>query len=158
MAVAFVIGFAMMWNDTKKEINNVWYDSMKKENDLPEWVHVAQKVPDNFFTRKLLRTDLVYSVPDFTRENSFWNILGNSLDETKKHDPLVMTAEFLTGKLHLTGDIKIKILKSMYELKHEAQDRLWSGDHLLTSNVNTEVRFWPDCNMTYTEKTVTVSK
>ena len=68
-----------------------------------------------------------------------------------------MTAEFLTGKLQLTDDIKIKILKSMYELKHEAQDRLWSGDNLLTANVNTEVRFWPDCNMTYTEKTVTVS-
>jgi hypothetical protein len=40
--------------------------------------------------------------------------------------------EFLTGKLQLTHDIKIKILESMYELKHEAQDRLWSGDNLLT--------------------------
>ena len=45
----------------------------------------------------------------------------------------------------------------MYDMRHQAQERLWSGDHLHTSFVNTEIKLWPKCNMAYTEKTLTVS-
>jgi XrtN system VIT domain protein len=158
LAVAFVVGYTIMWNNNKRQLNNAWYQSTTGGNELPVWVNVAQNVPDNFFTRKLLRTDLVYSIPGSERGNLFWRIPDmNSLDETKKHDPLVMTAELLTGKLGLTNQDRVKVLTSMHHLRHETGDRLWSGEHLSTESINTEVRFWPDCNITYTEKTITVT-
>src|SRR6185503_16517596 len=156
-ALAIIIGYTIMWSKTKGDINQAWNDGFNKEKDLPAWINVAKEVPDNFFARKLLRTGLVYSVPGSGMNNLFWDIPGNELGETKRHDPLVMTAEFLSGKFGLDNDEKIRILQSMHPLKHDQQDRLWNGDHLTTENINTEVRFWPDCNMTYTEKTITVS-
>jgi XrtN system VIT domain protein len=157
--VTFVLTYAIAWSDAKKEIDSAWYDSIKIKNDLPAWVNAAQKIPDNSLTRKLLKTGLVYSIPEAVSaaDDFFWRMPGRNIGESKKHDPLVMTASFLTGKIGLDDEAKIKILESMFRLQHEAGERLWPGDHLYTENVNTEVKFWPACNMTYTEKTLTVT-
>ncbi|HLG39767.1 MAG TPA: XrtN system VIT domain-containing protein, partial [Chitinophagaceae bacterium] len=155
--VGFVLCYAIMWNDNKKELETAWQSSLKNTNDLPSWINIAESTPDNFFTRKLLRTDLVYSSPESGRESFFLGIPSRNFGEAKKHDPLVLSSVFLTGKIQFDIDIRKKILESNFRLRHEAEDRLWSGDHLSTSKVNTEVRFWPACNITYTEKTITVS-
>jgi XrtN system VIT domain protein len=73
-AVAIVIIYALMWNSNKNKINYAWRDSIQKDNDLPVWVNVAEKVPDNFFTRKLMRTGLVYSTPNSDPESIFWRM------------------------------------------------------------------------------------
>jgi XrtN system VIT domain protein len=157
VALAFVIGYLVMWNDTRSQINETWSNSIKNNEELPAWVTAGQKMPDNFFSRKLLRMNLVYHSPAHTGQNFFWGMPFSKLDEPKKHDPLVTTAAFIAGELSMEDDDKIDILKSKFALRHEANDRLWSGDDLITESVNTEVRFWPACNITYTEKTLTVT-
>ena len=118
---------------------------------------VSQKIPRNNMSEKMLKAGLVYSVPASETFNFFWGIPGRNFGEERKHDPLVMMAAFCAGIPSMeTGD-RVKVLESMYGMRHQAQERLWSGDHLHTSFVNTEIKVWPNCNMAYTEKTLTVT-
>lgn len=140
-------------NDTAGTTANL---STLKENKLPVWVSIAQQLPKNFVTEKYLKTDLVYTTP---RESSNWfwgEPGGNSFDEPKKHDPLVMIASFLFGRTTLDDKDKINILKSMYNSRHLAQDRLWAGDDLETINVVSNIMIYPEYRMAYTEKTLTI--
>jgi len=156
-AIGVIAVYAVMWNNTKKEIDQTWRNSLRNEDELPAWVTAAQKMPDNYFSQKILRTNLVYSTSENLTGSFFWGTSANKLDEVKKHDPLVTMAVALVGDLQMSDDDKISILKSKFTFRHEAQDRLWSGNHLFTEDVSTEVRFWPACNITYTEKTITVT-
>ncbi len=45
----------------------------------------------------------------------------------------------------------------MHDSRHQAQERLWEGDDLLTEHINTEVKIWPQFGISYTEKMITVS-
>jgi XrtN system VIT domain protein len=154
--LAICTWFNYQWkqiNDTTGLIANL---STLKENKLPTWVSIAQLLQKNFVTEKYLKTDLIYTTP---KENSNWfwgNTGGNSFDEPKKHDPLVMIASLLFGKTKLDDKEKINILKSMYNSRHLAQERLWSGDNLETINVVSNIMIYPEYRMAYTEKTLTI--
>jgi hypothetical protein len=60
------------------------------------------------------------------------------------------------GDINLDEKDRIKILEAMYDSRHQAQERLWSGDKLKTANVITNVKIFPEYRLAYTEKTLTV--
>lgn len=153
----FVIIYVFQWSTISKQIDTAVYDSVKNETGLPAWMVVSQKIPRNNLTKKILKAGLVYSIPQSNEFDFFFGMPGRNFGEEKKHDPLVMMAVFFTGKPAIEEDERIKVLESMYDMRHQAQERLWSGDHLYTAFVNTEVKVWPGCNMAYTEKIVTVT-
>jgi XrtN system VIT domain protein len=155
--VVIVLFFVTQWNHVSRVITKASDQSlMNEKNDLPEWVVIAQHLPKNSITEKILKTELVYSTAS---ENSGWQFLDmptKSFEEVKKHDPLIMIATFFMGKPHITDDNKIKILEAMYDSRHQAQERLWSGDDLQTSHVLTNVRIFPSLHIGYTEKIIAV--
>lgn len=153
----FIIIYLIQWSNTAKEIHTVLNEARKNKTELPTWTVVAQKIPRNDISKKILKTELAYSVPSSDNFNLFWGLPGRSFGEEKKHDPLVMMATFFMGKPGIDEEEKIKVLESMYGMRHEAEERLWSGDHLYTEFVNTEIKLWPKCNIAYTEKTITVT-
>lgn len=147
--------FAGLWNSEKQKIQQVLNDSAK-QTELFSWVYSSQHIPVNNLTGKILRTSLVYTAPNFDGSNFFWNIPAMNMGEKKKHDPLIVICELFSPKLSLTQEDRFKILQSKFQLRHETTERLWAGDHLSTSLVNTSVRLWPQCNISYTEKTITI--
>src|SRR5688572_8996081 len=153
----FIVIYLIQWSNTSKEIHTVLQEAKKSKTELPSWAVVSQKIPRNNISKKILKTELVYSVPESDNFNFFWGLPGRNFGEEKKHDPMVMMATFFMGKPVLQDEEKIKVLESMYGMRHEAEERLWSGDHLYTEFVNTEVKLWPQCNIAYTEKTITVT-
>ena len=150
--LSFIVIYLIQWSNTSKEIHTVLQEAKKNKTELPSWAVVSQKIPQNSITKKILKTELVYSVPGSGNFNFFWGLPGRGLGEERKHDPMVMMATFFIGKSALQEEEKIKILESIYDMRHEAEERLWSGDHLYTEFVNTEVKLWPQCNIAYTEK------
>jgi XrtN system VIT domain protein len=155
--VAFVACYVGLWNTSKKQLDHAWQEGSIHTDGLPAWVNVAQKVPSGFFLKKILKTEFMYSTPGDESDNFLWRVPVRNFGEQLRHDPLVMTAAFLTGTPKMETDTKIKILESLHGLRHEGQERLWVGDHLFTKQVNTEVKVWPACNIAYTEKTLTVT-
>lgn len=68
-----------------------------------------------------------------------------------------MLGAFFSGKSNLATDQRRSILESMYNSRHQAQERLWSGKDLFTEHVNTIAQIWPQLSIAYTEKIVTVT-
>ncbi|MDX5419873.1 MAG: XrtN system VIT domain-containing protein, partial [Hymenobacteraceae bacterium] len=51
---------------------------------------------------------------------------------------------------------KIKILESMYDARHQAEERLWSGNNLSTVSVVSQVKLYPAYRLAYTEKVLSI--
>jgi XrtN system VIT domain protein len=154
-----IIAFVIQWGIITNDINTTYrYATVRENEGWPAWVTLAQNVPHNVITEKVLKTDLVYTsakrIDDF---GFFWSMPSRNFGEEKKHDPLVMIATLFVGEANLNEEHRIKLLQAMYDSRHQAQERLWDGDDLITENINSAVRIWPQFGIAYTEKTLTVS-
>jgi XrtN system VIT domain protein len=159
ISVVAIIAFIIQWGLITNDINTTYRHATVRENEgWPAWVTLAQNVPQNLLTEKVLKTGLVYSsakkIDDF---DLLWSMPSRNFDEEKKHDPLVVIATLFVGEVNLNEEHRIKLLETMYDSRHQAQERLWDGDDLITENINTAVRIWPQFGIAYTEKTLTVS-
>jgi XrtN system VIT domain protein len=152
---AFTIGFVLVfmgeWNSRISKIETMANQSVIHENSgLPVWVEVAQRVKKDWISERILKSDLVYTTHnksfhwDFFPMSRFWG-------EAKKHDPLVFISS-LISKSSLSNDDRVKILQSIFADRHQANERLWSGDNLTTSYIVSDVDIYPALRLAYTEK------
>lgn len=155
--VILIIVYIIQWAIMTNTINtNYRYATVRENQGWPAWISLAQSIPHNGLTEKMLKTGLVYSTVGKTAD-FFWSIPSRNFDEEKKHDPLVLIATLFSGEINLSEETRIKLLEAMYDSRHQAQERLWTGDDLFTEHVNTSVRIWPQFGIAYTEKVITVS-
>lgn len=152
--IVFTIFFVVQWNITQNKIQEAYQKSFTTTTDeVPNWVAVAQKVENNWITERILKGDLLYQ--NFDNRFSFMPTVGNF--ERLQHDPLVMTASLFSKKLAIENNEKIKILGAIQDISHETQVRLWSGDQLVTQDIITQARIYPEYRLAYTEKTLTIA-
>ena len=157
LSVVITAIFMIKWHQANILISRACDRSlMDEKNDLPEWVVIAQHLPPGPVTEKILKTGLVYSVAPEDKEWTFFDLPDGNFDEVRKHDPFVMIATWIFGKPVLTSEQKIKILETIYDSRHKAQERLWSGDDLRTNHILTNVRLYPNLRLAYTEKIISV--
>lgn len=154
--VMVIVTYTVMWSMEVKELNRGYLAALTSEAELPGWVQVAQRTGNNPLAEKVLKTDLIYKTADW--ENNLLLTMPEVArgEEQKVHDPLVMISVLFSGHLLAPVEDRARILKDRYKARHQALDRLWSGDHLSTENVNTRVRVWPEMHLAYTEKIITV--
>lgn len=158
VSMAVIIVFVVRWAILTNEINTTYRQATVRENEgWPAWVSLAQRIPNTGLAKSVLKIDLVYSTGSGILDDFFWSVPTRNFGEEKKHDPLIMIASFFSGKINLSEENRIKLLESMHDSRHQAQDRLWSGDDLLTEHINTDVKIWPQFGISYTEKVITVS-
>ncbi|PUZ21631.1 XrtN system VIT domain protein [Chitinophaga costaii] len=151
------IAHIIWWNQETKSMNLAYQRTLVKSgNMLPPWMSVSQQLPQNLLTKRILETDLVYEVPDLSNGYSFWEMPHRSYDEPLQHDPLIMMSSLFSGPLSIPEDDRISMLESLYNKRHAAQERLWSGKGLQTTFVNTAVQLWPALHLAYTEMNVSV--
>lgn len=128
-----------------------------KSMELPTWVNIAQKLPHNFLTEKILKTGIIYMAPGEWSDFSLWSAPQREYDGEIKHDPLFITSAFIFGKTNVSEEDRLKILNVIYDKRHFSEDRLWSGKDLATTKVSTTADLWPRYHMAYTENTITVA-
>jgi XrtN system VIT domain protein len=154
----FATCYCLVWNANVRTLNAAYQHAVSEGSDqLPAWMQVAQRMNHNSLTEDILKTSLVYTVPQWSG-NAMWSMPGGSLGELQKvHDPLVVMANLFSGPVLLDETDRIRILTTQFEARHHTEERLWSGRDLTTDNVVTNVRIWPDNHLSYTEKVVTLS-
>lgn len=154
LPVLIGMGFTIAWNNLNKKVSAAFQQTLIDDNtDLPGWVRVAQTIPLNSMTEKYLKSDLVYTLPSQTWD---WSLPTRDYEEVRQHDPLIMFAAAFSKPPALSQEERIKILESVYDARHKTLNRLWSGNHLVTQSVLSNVRIWPESRIAYTEKTITV--
>ncbi|RFZ85744.1 XrtN system VIT domain-containing protein [Mucilaginibacter terrenus] len=157
-AVPVVIAgvFLFYWGQASDKINFAVNQNTLNEGKLPTWVAVSRQLERTPVTERIMKAGLVYHEvsPD---GNLFWGGFPTmSFDAKKEHDPLVVLATLFFEKPNLDESDQINILKAMYNSRHQAQERLWSGDQLQTVSVISNVKLFPEYRFAYTEKTLTL--
>jgi XrtN system VIT domain protein len=153
--VAYAASFAIEWSNRNAKIERIVNQSViYNDVELPAWVTIAQSVESDWITERILKSDLVYTTPNIGGD---WDFMPNgvSWSEVKKHDPLVYIASRFS-KNSLSKEDRIKILQSFFRGRHQAQERLWSGDNLSTSYVVSDVDIYTGLRIAYTEKYINV--
>ena len=152
----FIAVFSVQWYGINRQLSIAYHDSNSPFNnqELPLWVEVSKNIPDSWMTQKVLKSGLVYTIADI--ENFHWLPNGNSFNEKKKHDPLVVIGSFFSGRLKMNNNEKIKLLETMFKERHKTERRLWRGDDLYTKNMVTNIQLFPEYRLAYTEKTFTI--
>lgn len=149
--------YVITWNNNVNHLNKVYAAAtIKGDNQLPVWIHVAQQTGSNDLIGKILKTDLIYTSGSW-KENFLWNVPKRKFGEEQQlHDPLVVLSNLFSKKIMIPENERVKILESQYNSRHQALKRLWSGDHLRTKTVASHIRIWPEMHLSYTEKIITV--
>ena len=149
LPIVFVVVFAISWNISGHQINQTHQQASSIELDIPQWVYMAQHINNNLFNDLFLKQDILY--PSHPNWGS-WDRLNNSFAENQKHNPLVVIAQIFSPKLNLSKQDRLKILTQNPKSRHQAKDKLWRGDYLITDKIETKVEIMPQYRMAYTEK------
>jgi XrtN system VIT domain protein len=142
------------WNTRIANMQKTSNQSVLREDQaLPIWVEVAQQIKKDWISERIIKSDLVYT----THKGFHWDIfpIGRVWRETKKHDPLVYLSS-LVSKSSLSYDDRVRILQSVFADRHHANERLWSGDNLITSYIVSDVDIYPALRLAYVEKYLNV--
>lgn len=150
LTLSVVAAFAGLWTTRVKAIERIANISvLHPDTELPVWVKVAETVNNDWVTERMLKSDLVYKVASDFRWNDFSRPV--SWNEQREHDPLVFIAT-LFRRAPLSREERIKILEAITDSRHKAQQRLWSGDNLVTSDIVTDADIYADLHLAYTER------
>lgn len=147
------IYFLVRWNSINEEVHHTTASIITRpNNELPQWVLLCQNMKDDAITKKIVASDLMHDSFQWFRTPGI-----GSFSETVTHDPLVIIAELFFGKVDLSNDTRVKILKSQYNARHKAQRKLWSSRDLKTTDVLNNIRIVPEYRLSYTEKILTIT-
>lgn len=151
-----VLLFVMQWNQTNQLINKTYAEHQSSNTyGLPAWVALSQNLSDGFFTQRILKGEILYTTL-YGNSWNFWRSTGNSFQDRKEHDPLIAIASYFSGKINLSREDRIQILKFYSENRHDTERKLWSGKNLITSQIEHKTSLYPEYRLAYTEKTFTI--
>ncbi len=140
--------------------------TIRKTSDLPDWVLIAQQLnttkngvdwnAHGWITNRLLLSNRVYDRGRFFDSNN-WGLSGlTALDDVRQHDPLVVIASRLLPADVLSDADQLSLLKVLSADRHGTAEKFWTGRHLTTEDVVSQVRIWPQFRLSYTEQTVRI--
>lgn len=150
LTLCYVLGFVVEWNIRIKNVERTVNQAvLENQSELPLWAKIGESINTDWITKRMLKSDIVYSV---SNDDLNWNFLpSRNWDEQRKHDPLVFLAS-LTRKTSLSEEGRIHILQAITDSRHKTEERLWSGENLTTSYVVTDVDIFPELRIAYTEQ------
>lgn len=155
ISIGVIVLFFMQWNNVQKSIEkvNVSYIT-SEENTMPKWVILAEELPKNNFSEMIMMGDFKYEIIDDWFMSRGINT-GNSLGDKGMHEPLLNIAKLFGNKtIELNDQERIAILKTNFNNRHETARKLWTGEHLITSQCITDAVIYPSYRLSYTQKTV----
>ncbi|MCB0734930.1 MAG: XrtN system VIT domain-containing protein [Flavobacteriales bacterium] len=120
------------------------------DNDLPIWVTVSSKLPDDVFTKLALG-----GMAEFNTGQGFEPSFL-SARRGDEHNPFMVVLSLFQEQIDLDQSEREKILKSLYNHRHQNEEHLWSDESLITKAVVTNIRLYPDYRTAYTELTLSI--
>lgn len=158
ISVLVITMYCFRWAMVQSNMEAAYYNAAKPgKARWPAWVDALQTLPGGPVAARVLRSDIVYTVPDFEDGFDFFEAPRIRWEESKKHDPLVVTAALFAGKISIPQEDRIRMLQTIHDERYGAEERLWSGNNLETVHMNSEVQIWPAMHLAYAEKTITVA-
>ncbi|GAB3499576.1 hypothetical protein GCM10027341_23180 [Spirosoma knui] len=150
-----VILFLMSWISDRNQMEQVRMEAATRNtSDLPDWVLIAQQLKPNWITNRLLLAGHVYDEGHFFNDGGWGLDHLTAFDDVKQHDPLVVIASNLFPASDLPETERINLLKVLQNERYGTEEKFWTGRHLSTKDIVSQVRIWPEFRLSYTEKTM----
>jgi len=151
------MGFAFQFYQVNESFREAYAEEQSPfaNSDFPAWVNASKDISNGWITERVLKSGIYYSVLDKHHFRIGMDGLNISGIRTH-HDPLVVVGAFVSGQLNIDRTERIRLLKTMYNERHAVAPRLWRGDDLTTTDIETNVQVFPDYRLAYTEKTLTI--
>lgn len=139
------------WSTIQTQIKDIIAENnLNPGNSLPEAITLAQKLPSDPLTDKIL-------ISPFRSQQFFGDEFGfNGAGEHKFHDPLSLIAIAAFGPLQLDEETVSHILNIRKDYRHKTTEKLWTGISLTTSSVSNNIQVFPEYRIAYHEKTVVI--
>ncbi|GAB4023699.1 hypothetical protein GCM10028773_42090 [Spirosoma koreense] len=149
--------FLVGWTQTRTQIERTKQQAIvRKTSDLPDWVLIAQRLKPGWITDRFLLSNQVYDQGSFFDGGSWIPGTRTSLDDVRWHDPLVVIASRLFPTNVLSDKEQLSVFKTISADRHNTEEKFWTGRHLTTEEVVSQVRIWPQYRLSYTEKTIRI--
>ncbi|MBC7774522.1 MAG: XrtN system VIT domain-containing protein, partial [Phycisphaerae bacterium] len=150
-----VLVFSAAWYQVSNRMTiNAGYKH-NESTELPGWVTVSQKLEKNWLNGYLLKAVAEGNMP--TQSGPFGGFLSPAFGG-KENDPMMQIAAAVSPRPELDETECRKIYAAQYNARNVMEERLWSGDDLLTTNVKSTVMLDPGHRLSYTEKVLTVAQ
>lgn len=117
------------------------------DGDLPEWLQRASHLPVNHVTEMLLQPDRGSGMALFGEQSLFDPLAflaSVHLSSSRSHD-VALSSPDAGRMLHL-----------LFGHSFAHLDRLWRGDSLITTDMNSHVQLHPELRVAYTETTLSI--
>ncbi|MES2516412.1 MAG: XrtN system VIT domain-containing protein [Bacteroidota bacterium] len=152
MIPLFVLGlYVNKWHTIQNQVKDILASkNMQLENQLPDAIQLAQKLPSDPMTEEILLSPVM--------SQHFWaDGFGlNGMGQQKFHDPLSVISVALFGDLDIDYKTVQTLLNIRKDYRHRSTDRLWTGISLSTSAVSNNIRIFPEYRVAYHEKTFVI--
>lgn len=153
-SLGFIAQYVVRWKIRVNALDRSLSAAKTAGNNLPAWVNVAEDCTLTTLDESILRTDFSWHP---NSDASFDWVPRQSFADKQVHDPLIVMATFFCGTPRLTENEQTMILKALFYVRHKAQQRIHIGEHLITSEVSTDVQLWPQFHLSYTEENITIA-
>ncbi|RHX88543.1 XrtN system VIT domain-containing protein [Leptospira stimsonii] len=155
VSALFLLGYSsyyfIQWNQAETVLTKP--ESLLGHNridgDLPEWIQKAARLRANHVTEMVLQPDRRSQMGLFASQSQF--------------DPLAYFASqgFLSlfrtePRTRITSEDAGKILHLLFGRSHAYLERLWRGNSLITTDLDSHVQVYPDLRVSYTESTISI--
>ncbi|MFD2570747.1 XrtN system VIT domain-containing protein [Spirosoma soli] len=149
--------FMTGWMNDVNKMQSVRMEATTRQtSDLPEWALIAQRIKPNWITNRLLLAGRVYDQGHFF-DGDGWGLSHlTALEDVREHDPLVVIASRIFPATTLPAAEQLNLLKVLHNERHGTEEKFWTGRHLTTEDVVSQVRIWPQFRVSYTEKTLRI--
>lgn len=147
--------FVYQWSDIQKDIKSARATYQQMENsDLPEWVYLASALSPDLLTQKVL-------IANGRTQRTYWedsNFMGSgpSGSQFTRHNPIALAAMILYGDIDMDRRDKIKLLEAQYDCRHMTHRRLWSGEQLITQQIESEIDIFPSYRLAYEQMAISI--
>lgn len=154
--LSIIITIATAWYQVSSRLaNSVAAHEASGQSDLPRWVAISQHLEQNWLNEYLLKAVAEGNLPISN------GILGDFLSPAfggRENDPVMQIAGAVSPRPQLNADECRKIYAAQYDARNLMEERLWSDQDLVTSDVQTTVQIDAIHRLSYTEKLLTVAQ
>lgn len=146
LAILFSGMYLFRWQQVKSQIDQAQQSwATVYAESIPLHQVLAQRLPQTYFTKKILMSKI--------QNPRGWATLDRlNINVTDVHDPFALMGQMFFGKLNLSQNVALQVLKSQYGEHHIGIRRLWRGDNLRTTAVESDIHIYPAYRMAYAQK------
>jgi XrtN system VIT domain protein len=148
----YFIWFHTEWNKGQFIIRNHFLEtkiiSSKRsliDDDFPAWASLGMKLPVNHVSE-------LYLQPESNNKGVLFKLFGSD----KLFDPFAFVISNISKKVDIPNEDREHLLKLLFGYTHISLNRLWNGNSIITTDVETRLQFYPESRVAYTEMKIGV--